>query len=74
MLIIIHFQVAPETPIIHPSYRITDALSSASKFITFAQGAILLVWFNRYASDFWKVDNGADVAGVIVSPFTVFLS
>lgn len=63
-------QVAPETPIILPSYRITDALSSANKFITFAQGAILPAWFNRYSSDFWKVDNGTDVAGVIVSPFT----
>lgn len=63
-------QVAPETPIILPSYRITDALSSANKFITFAPGAILPVWFNRYASDFWKVENGTDVAGVIVSPFT----
>jgi len=63
-------QVAPETPIILPSYRITDALSSTSKFLTFAPGAILPVWFNRYGADFWKVDNGTDAAGVIVSPFT----
>lgn len=63
-------QVAPETPIILPSYRITDALSSASKFITFAPGSILPVWFNRYADGFWAVENGTDVAGVIVSPFT----
>lgn len=63
-------QVSAETPIILPSYRITDALSSTSKFITFAPGAILPAWFNRYIGKLAENNDNGDTAGVIISPFT----
>lgn len=63
-------QIGSEMPLILPSYRITDALESTSKFITFAEGAILPVAFHRYADPLAKANDSTRIADVIYSPYT----
>lgn len=64
-------QVNSTAPIVIPSYRITDALSSTSKFITLSAGAALPIWFNLYGGARTNVLNDdSNYAGIIVDPAT----
>jgi hypothetical protein len=60
--------VAQGLPTYLPSYRMTDALASTSKFMALAAGAALPVWFNLYGGANVNVLNDdANVATIVVS-------
>ena len=58
-------------PMVIKSYRIPDALSDVTKFITLSAGAAIPIWFNLYGGARTNVLNDdSNYAGVIVDPAT----
>jgi len=63
--------INPSVPLILRSYRITDALASTLKFLTFSTGAALPVQFNLYGGSMVNMANDdTNYAGIITDPAT----